>query len=267
MNSMTLPDGRNISWREAGSGPPLVLLHGWSMSSAVFGEAIAELAGRYRVLAPDLRGHGASSPGDQYTLEALAGDLLCWLDQLEAGPVNLLGWSLGGQVSLQLVLGNPARFRKLVLVATTPRFVAGDIWPGGLPGGQVKAMARQLKQDYHKTMGDFFRLMFSEGEVDDERYRELIRFAVREGRLPAPEVAIEALTTLQQADLRQQLSAVKLPVLVEHGVNDAITPVAAGRHLVSAIPGAKSLFHHGLGHAPFLSRPDESFSAWQEFLA
>ena len=101
-HSFILKDGRKLAYREAGSGDALVLLHGWSMSSAVFTEAFPFFQDRFRVLAPDLRGHGDSDPGPGYSLDALAGDLSEWLQGLRLCDIRLLGWSLGGQIALTL---------------------------------------------------------------------------------------------------------------------------------------------------------------------
>jgi pimeloyl-[acyl-carrier protein] methyl ester esterase len=202
MKKSTLADGRKISWREAGSGPAVVLLHGWSMSSAVFAEVIEELSGDFHLLAPDLRGHGASDTGTGYGLADFAADLAEWIQVLDLREFALVGWSLGGQVALELCPALRERLRRLILVGTTPRFTAAADWTAGLPELQVRAMARDLKRNYLKTMGDFFALQFAGEELPHERYRRIADFAVRDGRLPEPEVALAALETLRLGDQR-----------------------------------------------------------------
>lgn len=263
----TLPDGRTLAWREAGNGRPLVLLHGWSMSAAVFAEMQAELALDFRVLAPDLRGHGGSAPGTGYALADFAADLEGWLAALELQKVALLGWSLGGEVAQLLALRQPQRIDRLLLVATTPYFVAASDWEHGLPATQLKAMMRDLKRNYLATMDGFFQLQFGAGELARERYRQIVDFAVRAGRLPEPAVALAALETLRDADLRPQLAGIGRPALVLHGTDDRIVPVGAGRHLGAALPQARYVEWAGVGHAPFLSRPQESLQLWRGFLA
>ncbi|HEY7746509.1 MAG TPA: alpha/beta fold hydrolase, partial [Desulfuromonadales bacterium] len=223
MRKLTLADGRRIAWREAGSGPVVILLHGWSMSSAVFAEAIEEMAADFRLLAPDLRGHGGSDPGTDYGLADFAADLAEWIQLLDLREVALLGWSLGGQVALELVPALRDRLRRLVLIGTTPRFTAAADWSAGLPDLQVRAMARDLRRNYLKSMGDFFALQFAGEDLPRERYRYIVDFAVRGGRLPEPEAALAALETLRMADLRSALTEVDLPVLVQHGELDRIT--------------------------------------------
>jgi len=267
LKKLTLTDGRQIFWREAGSGPVVVLLHGWSMSSAVFSEAIEEMAADFRLLAPDLRGHGGSDPGTGYGLAAFAADLAEWIQLLDLREVALVGWSLGGQVALELCPAIRERLRRLVLVGTTPRFTAAMDWTAGLPDLQVRAMARDLKRNYQKTMGEFFARQFEGEELPRERYRRIADFAVHGGRLPEPEVALAALETLRLADQRSCLAGVDVPALVQHGELDRITLPGAADFLAGHLPAAELQLLPGIGHAPFLSRPQEVCRRWREFLS
>jgi len=265
MKSWRLADSRHLAYREAGSGRPLVLIHGWAMSSAVFQEALESLGGDLRVLAPDLRGHGRSDRGPSYGFADFAGDLRHWLEGLDLEDAVLVGWSMGGQVLLELFPKVRHRVAGMVLMNSTPRFTAGPGWPHGLPAGQVKTMARNLRRDYRRAMEEFFALQFAEGELSRERHRRIVEFAVRAGRLPEPEVALAALESLREGDQRGCLAGIDCPTLVLHGELDPITPAGAGRHLAEHLPLSRSVFFPGLGHAPFLSRPREVFELWREF--
>ncbi len=267
MKTFLLEDGRRLAYREAGSGPPLVLLHGWAMSSAVFSELLEALSPRFRVLAPDLRGHGFSDPGEGVTLAGLAADLRQWWDGLDLRGASLLGWSLGGQVALTLSPALSTRVERLVLLSSTPRFTAGADWPFGLPAGQVRAMARSLRGDYGRAMGDFFALQFAGEEIPRERHRRIVEFAVRAGRLPDPPVALAALETLATEDLRGVLCGIEIPTLVLHGGFDRIIPPGAGRYFAETLPDARHVEMDGVGHAPFLSRPDETMGHLERFLS
>lgn len=266
-HTLTLPDGRTLSWREAGHGRPLILLHGWAMSSVVFSEALASFSDTYRVLAPDLRGHGGSTSGPGYALDAFADDLAYWVEYLDLQQAALLGWSLGGQVALALYPRLHQHIGRLLLINSTPRFCATADWEGGLPDGQVRALARDLRKNYLLAMNNFFALQFAGEDLPRERHRQIVTFAVRAGRLPEPEVAVAALETLRSADQREQLTAIEVPVLVMHGELDRIVPPAAGRYLAAQLPQAQSVFLPDLGHAPFLSRPEAIFPLWRTFLA
>lgn len=267
MKTWLLADGRRLAYRETGSGRPLVLLHGWAMSSAVFTEALQVLAGDFRVLAPDLRGHGASDPGDGCALEDFAGDLRQWLEGLGISGLDLLGWSLGGQVALRLAPLLGKGLGGLLLVASTPCFTAREGWTAGLPAVQVKAMARGLKRRYRETLDDFFARQFLAGEVSSGRLEEIRAFAAPgEGSvLPSRATALAALETLQNVDLRGDLAEVEAPTLVLQGDGDRIIPPDAGRYLAAHLPQGSFAPLADTGHAPFLSRPEQCFTLWREF--
>jgi len=266
MLSTRLRDGRKLAWRTLGDGPPLILLHGWAMSSAVFSEVAVRLSADFNLLLPDLPGHGASDPAPEYALPQMVADITDWLAQIKIERCSVLGWSLGGQVAVQLALHRPELVEKLLLVSSTPCFVADEGWNGGLPAVQVKAMERQLRRTFEAAMSDFFARMFSGENLSRERYRQIIASAVRGGRLPNAVDVLACLDLLRTTDLRAQLPLLELPVLVHYGEGDIITPPTAGRYLASQIVGAREIRWPVIGHAPFLSRPAESADLWREFL-
>lgn len=266
MKEMFLADGRRLAWREAGTGRPLVFLHGWSMSSAVFAEVLRDFSADFRVLAPDLRGHGASDGAADYGFAGFAGDLAEWMSLLDLEEAAVAGWSLGGEVLLELYNAVRPRLERIILVSTTPRFAAGADWPAGLPEGQVRAMARDLKRGYQKSMGAFFDLQFAGEELPPGRYRQIVDFAVRAGRLPEPAVALASLETLRLGDLRNRCQGIDCPALVVQGGLDRITLPAAGPWLAQHLPAGRLAAMPAAGHAPFLSRPEEVFRLWREFL-
>lgn len=264
MNSFRLADGRCLAWREAGTGPPLLLLHGWCFSSQVFSEALAAFSADYRVLAPDLPGHGASDPAADYGFVPLAADLRAWLAALSLDRIRLLGWSMGGQVALELAASLPReRVERLLLVAVTPRYCAADDWPHGLPEGQVRAMERQLRRDYPAALRDFRERMLAGEDLPAARCE---RIAALIGPPPASADALAALAALRREDQRSRLAALDCPTLVQHGDLDAVTLPGAARTLAEKIAGARLELLPGFAHAPFLSRPDELFARWRTFL-
>lgn len=264
LHEMSFAQGR-IRWRELGQGPPLVLLHGWSMSHAVFAELADLLATDFHLLIPDLPGHGGSTPSIPCRLEVVAGALKGWLEQRALEPVSLLGWSLGGQVALQLAVIAPQLIERLLLVATTPRFCGGDDWTAGLPPAELRILRRGLQRRYLATLGEFFDRQFGDELFEAERRREILQFAVRPVGPPEAEAALETLDLLGHEDLRSALASITQPALVIHGEQDPIIPWAAGRYLADHLPQARLVSLPGIGHAPFLSRPRETAKLVAEF--
>lgn len=266
-STFAFPDGRRLTWREAGAGPPLVLLHGWSSSGRAFAELTELLSASFRVLIPDLPGHGDSSPAQESSLNGLADDLQAWLKGVEERPLLLGGWSLGGMLSLELAERQTLALAGLVLIGTTPRFTAAPDWPHGLPSGQVRVLQRNLGRGFENTLGDFFRLTFSGEEISPERLRAIRHFAIYGGRLPDPEVAAELLQLLSVQDQREALSAIDLPVLVIHGKQDAVTLPGAAAVLTEQLPQARLEWFDNAGHAPFWGHPARVAACFKECLA
>jgi pimeloyl-ACP methyl ester esterase len=258
-------DFGTLHYEDAGAGPPLVLVHGWSFASGIFVEEAARLARTRRVVVPDLRGHGRSSPGTPFGLADLAGDLALLADRLDLERAVVLGWSLGAQVALAALPRLRRRLAGLVLVAPTPRFTNGDDWPHGLPAQSVEVLAHRVRRDPARAVARFQEGAFVPGELDPAGQA---RVASLRAALPPPDAAaaLAGLDLLAREDLRAALPAVDLPVLVLHGDRDPICPVGAGRATATAIPGARLVELPGAGHAPFLSRPDPFRDALASFL-
>jgi pimeloyl-[acyl-carrier protein] methyl ester esterase len=208
------------------------------------------------VVAPDLRGHGGSSAPGPFGLAELAGDLATLLDALRLERAALVGWSLGAQVALAALPRLEGRISALVLLSATPRFTAAEGWTSGLPARSVEVLAQRVRRDTGRAVSRFFDGMFADGELDPAARARLA--ALRAGLAPpSTEAALAGLEILSREDLRPLLAATRVPSLVVHGELDPICPVAAGRVLAAAIPGAELHVVEGAGHAPFLSRPDE----------
>lgn len=261
-----LPNGRQLAWREWGAGKPLIMLHGWSMSSVVFSEVARSLAADFRVLCPDLPGHGQSVQFPAGSLAELAEAVEQWAAQLGIQSAFMLGWSLGGQVALKIAADDRLPVSKLLLVSTTPRFCQTTDWVHGLPETQVRSLDRNLGRAFEKTMGDFFNLQFANENLSKDRYRQILNFAVRTGQLPQSASVRATLQVLSQVDLRPLLSHIEQPTLVVHGEIDQIIPVSAGEYLSIQLPQAQLYRLTGIGHAPFFSCPEECLTQWRRFL-
>jgi pimeloyl-[acyl-carrier protein] methyl ester esterase len=245
-----------LCYQDQGAGPPLLLLHGWSRSSADLGGLAARLAPGHRVLRLDLRGHGGSAPG-RFTLADLAGDVAALAETLDLRGALLLGWSLGAQVALSALPRLGARVTRLALVGATPRFTEGDGWPHGLPARAVAGLAARLQRQPERTLARFFEDCFAPGELDPAALAAL----AAPGGVPAPVpdmgCALGGLDLLSGTDLRAALPAVTQPTLQLHGEADAIVPVGAARAMAALLPAARLVTFPATGHAPFLSREAE----------
>ena len=108
-----------ISYSESGSGPLLILVHGWGMDRTVWNRCIPLLSTRYRLLAVDLRGHGASGQLGAGTLADHTNDVHRLLQSLGVERAGIVGWSLGAQVALSLAIEHPSQVSGLALIEQT----------------------------------------------------------------------------------------------------------------------------------------------------
>ncbi len=232
-----------------GQGPDLVLLHGWALHGGMWGPWLDELVLHARLHLVDLPGHGYSPWSHD-----LAGlpDLARTVSQIVPPGAALVGWSLGGMIALELAWQEPRRASALVLLATTPKFVAGDDWPHGMEATVLDEFARGLAEDHRGTVQTFLALQARGDERSLETLR-LLRQNLDAHGPPDPRALAAGLQLLRMADLRGVLPGISLPTLVIAGQRDKLTPAAAGRALAGALPTAEFVeITHG-GHAPFLS--------------
>ncbi|WP_374240963.1 alpha/beta fold hydrolase [Zoogloea sp.] len=240
---------------------PLVLLHGWGLSSGVWAPLLAELGPTVNAIAVDLPGHGGAAP---------AGDTLAsWADalapRLPDGAV-LVGWSLGAQLALHLAAHAPHKVSRLVLIAATPRFVQAPDWPAALP----EATLAGFRGDFDTTPDATQRRFTALQAMGDGRRREVIA-ALNAALTPADAAHHPALATglrlLADTDLRPRLADVRQPVRLLHGAEDRLMPVAAAEWLADALPDARLSVFKDCGHAPQLSRPADCATLIRAFAA
>ena len=258
--------GANLHYQEQGSGRPVIFVHGWAMSGRVW-RFQQRLDGDLRLIFLDQRGHGGSSPAAGYTVQDFAGDLAAFFERMKLEGAVLICWSMGVQVALQAFPSLRSRLAGLVLVGGTPKFTAADDYPHGQPPVEVKGLALRLRRDYQKTMGEFFRSMFAEGEMDAAQYQRIVHEIVMGGRSPDADAARQSLQILSAVDLREQLPLIDRPVLLIHGELDSICPAAASAYMAKRLPAASLEIMPGCGHAPFMTRPEQFNALVQQFLA
>ncbi len=246
-----------------GAGPDLVLIHGWGLHGGIWGELPSLLARDFRVSTVDLPGHGRSPlPDGEITLRSMTDSIVGQTGK----PAVWIGWSLGGLVALDAARRHAASVAKLVLIGATPRFVQAPDWPSAMARAVFAEFGASLARDYRATLLRFLSLQVG----NDDEGRALIRrmrgevFAHGE---PSTAALAAGLDILERTDLRDSLSAIRVPTLVVHGSRDRLAPPAAGEALAAGISGARHVLIDGAGHAPFLSRPTVCLDAFRSFLA
>jgi len=245
-----------------GDGPDVVMLHGWGLHSGVWAETATALAPEFRVTRLDLPGHGHSpAAAGELTLDGLARAAA----ELVPAGAHLVGWSLGGMVALRLALLYPGRVAKLVLVASTPRFVTGPGWPHGIEPEVLAGFARGLEHDYRGTLQRFLALQVQNSVGGRDAMRRL-RAALGAAPAPTPDALGAGLRVLADTDLRARLADLACPVQLILGERDTLVPRTVAEAVADALPGVRADIIAGAGHAPFLSHLPEASVRLKAFL-
>jgi len=240
--------------------PVLALLHGWGMNGRMF-DALADLlAADFEVRALDLPGHGGRAALAVNTLQAWADDLAQQLPD----SATLLGWSLGGQVAMRAALDHPHKIGRLILLASTPRFVATDDWPGGMAAADLQDFGAALIGDPQATLLRFLSLQ-TRGMAGQKALLQQLRQMLLATPASDGEALAAGLAILRDTDLRAELPRLTQSTLVLHGALDTLTPPTAGLWLSTALPAARHIEFARAAHAPHLSHPAEVAAAIGQF--
>ncbi|HET7844897.1 MAG TPA: pimeloyl-ACP methyl ester esterase BioH [Xanthomonadales bacterium] len=245
-----------------GSGPPLVLVHGWAMHGGIFGPLVDALA-RVRTLhLVDLPGHGRSAERDvRLDLAGCAARLVA-----QVGAADWLGWSLGGLVALEAARAAPERVRSIALLATNPRFVTAPDWQFGVAHEVFVQFGADLARDYRGTLDRFVALECHGSDCAREELRTL-RAQLFERGEPAVRVLEDGLHVLDESDLRSVLPSLAMPALWIAGARDRLVPWQSMEWAAGRMPHARFAKIAGGGHAPFIGHPDRVLDVLLPFLA
>jgi len=231
---------------------PLTFIHGWGQSRQVwYAQAPAFPEARYI----NLPGHGGAADSDDWITAVVS--------QLPNEPSILIGWSLGGILSMQIALAYPESVAGLVLIATTPRFRQGKEWEFGCSDEVFRGFEQGLHSNSAKTMGRFFALMLHGDPISRNDYNRIAREAVDRFLPPSNEGLERGLRYLAESDLISSAGAISKPALILHGSEDAVVPLTAGQWLAEKLPQAEFHRFEQCGHAPFLTQA-ELFNATLE---
>lgn len=254
-----------IHYLDAGEGPELILLHGGGLDSArlSWGHLIPELSEHYRVLAPNWPGYGGSAWSERwYTTQDLIGCLESLLDYWSVPTACLAGISMGGGVAVGLALSKPNRVNQIVLVGSyglqqyVPMHKLG-YFTIHLPG-MISISWKLLRWSRLLTRLALKAIMKNSSNISEDLVDECYA-AVQEpsaGKAFLSWQRSEVLWNGLRTYYADQLSGLHCPVLLLHGANDPLVPLAAIRRAANRIPrGTLSVFEE-TGHWPQREKPD-----------
>lgn len=257
-------------WREAGSGRPLLLLHGWSVCGEAFGGQAALAAHGWRVIAPDHAGHGLSVARPRpATIAGLAGDVAALIERLGLQDVVVAGWSMGAMVGWQLMHARPdLPLAAVGAIDMTPRLVTGPDWPHGLHGrydeAQAHQMAAHVQRDWASLTAVVAAGLWAAGaQPDPEQAARVARMMSR----CDPETLAALWEDMARQDCRPLLRAARVPLFHLYGERSRLYAPPVGAATLALQPTARFAVVPDTGHSPHLERPEVFNAALLRILA
>ncbi|MDE2670827.1 MAG: 2-succinyl-6-hydroxy-2,4-cyclohexadiene-1-carboxylate synthase [Chloroflexota bacterium] len=256
MTLVPLEGGYSLNVERWGSGPPLVLLHGFTGSAMSWGPLAEMLAARFTLLAVDIVGHGDSGKPDDldcYAIDRAARDAVSALLAFGVRRSSWLGYSMGGRLALYVAATVPKAVDRLVLIGASP--------------GLAEPAEREARRNADETLADRIEQDGVPAFVDyweslplfesQQRLPTGMRLAIRRGRLAndASGLAnsLRGMGTGAQAALHDQLGDIDLPSLLLAGAHDAKFAAIAGE-IAEAMPNARAARVPGAGHAAHIEK-------------
>ena len=232
------------------------------MNSAVWQSCLQRIPGWIKPQCIDLPGYGENCGVRATTLD----DYVEHVAQQISRPVLVVGWSLGGLVSLKLAQRYPEKVSALFQVATNPKFVQHSDWRTAVEASVFKQFASSLETDRVKTIRRFLALQVRGTDASMQTVRELQRSIEARG-LPKIEALLTGLKILSNTDLIRTVQQLECPANWLLGEKDALVPSGLAEKLQQMSPGAEIQILAGAGHAPFISHPDAFVNALQQAAA
>lgn len=238
-----------IFYQQTGSGPDLLLIHGWGVHSGFWKPVIPILEQYYTVTIIDLPGFGRSLLDNTitYDLKYLAEQILTVAPEKS----TILGWSMGGLIATEIALNFPQRVEKLICVASSPKFIRVPGWPG-IKLSLFDKLLNAINDASEDTLARFLSLQFRHTTISRRNLKQL-RDELYEYGLPNPNALYHGLEIIRNTDLRSTISALACPAMYLLGNNDVLVPAHIAPQLNLLLSAGYAYVLENACHAPFLS--------------
>lgn len=256
MSTVITADKTELYVKDWGTGQPVILIHGWPLSSDSWDDQAMALANAgYRAIAYDRRGFGRSSqPWRGFDYDTLADDLAAVIEQTGAENAVLVGFSMGGgEVARYMSRHNGNLVAKVVLVsASLPYRLKTSDNPQGAEQAAFDKTARAIHEDRPKFLTGFFEKFFAVDARAETVSPQLLEWARSVGMQASLQATLGCAKSFTTTDFRPELASFKVPTLIIHGSNDQVVPIEASSHLTAkAIAHATLLAYDGAPHGLF----------------
>ena len=256
-----LEGGLEMAYDDAGTGQPVLFIHGWPHNRTLWAAQLSGLPTHARCLAPDLRGFGGSSSSAPYSIDQYADDLAALFGVLGIDRAVVCGVSMGGYVALSMLRRHPSLLRALILTSTRATADTSDAREQ-----RIRLIAFVRAHGVEALAGRQLKAMVGETTFESRPdVREALRLLMAGAPLDGVVGALEAMAG--RADSTDLLAGIAMPTLVVSGHEDTFTPPDEIRAMANAIPGARLEIIQGAGHMCCYERPAAFNHVVSEFLA
>lgn len=234
-----------------GEGYPIVMFHGWAMNLRIF-EPFVELFNikKYQFILINL-----PEMHDGMIWEKVIEQIDCLLKKKSIKEFDLFGWSLGGQIAIEIYLKNKKKVNQLYLVASTPQFVNSEQWKFGLDKNIFDNFSNGILSDSKKTLNKFFNLQL----IGQENRKDLLHFL--DSNISKEKINISSLHNylkhMEMKNYHDSFKQISCQVNLISGKKDKIVPIESQYELLKMVKNKRHLFIGEASHIPFLSHAEE----------
>ena len=247
-----------------GHGHIIVLLHGWGMHGGLWGDFNELLSNDFQTHTIDLPGFGFSeNVKNDFTLDSLTKVIEEYIRNLTQ-PATLIGWSLGGLITQNILKRKNIELKDVVLIATTPSFTKKEGWGTAMEQEVFNAFSNDLKSDYKKTLKRFLSLQTRGSDLARDDLRKLNETLMERGE-PNINALESGLDILRETDLRTKIKN-EISTLLILGEKDTLVPVSVNKEFEKIFPNLDKLILEKAGHAPFISKPETCAEKIKNFI-
>lgn len=251
-------DGTNLYYKDWGTGRPVILLHGWPLSSDSWDDIAMPIAkAGMRAIAYDRRGFGLSDqPWSGYDYDTLSDDLADVMAAMDVSDAALVGFSMGGgEVARYMSRHDGMNVSQVALISSVvPYMLKTDDNPDGTPQSVFDGMAEEMIEDRSHFFAGFFKAFYGTTLLQSAGLQsgvsaEIVEWSRNVAMQASLKATLDCATAFSTTDFRGDLAAFNVPTLIIHGTGDQTVPIdAGGRAAASGISGSTLLEYEGSPH-------------------
>lgn len=251
---------QKLNYKTIGTGPALILIHGWGFSRVIWEPIIKLLSQQYKVTIIDLPGYGENKfPASYQPIDTILKQLV----DITPPQAAYLGWSLGGLINLAFALHYPQKVTKLIFTGSAPRLIKDSNW-AGMSITMVKQFAQSLELDLKNNW-----VRFIVAQIRDNlpiALSNMLKNQILQNGVPDKTALLTGLQFLINSDYRKQLASINCPQLYLFGEMDATTPASLAKSIQQIDKRAQTQVINNAGHMAFLSHSQHFLNAINQFL-